>query len=102
MIIDRFIKPDASLKRHVAKTVTWRIVGTLDTMVLGWLITGDPLTGVKIGGVEVMTKMVLYFVHERVWYKINFGLPQRKKHPDEEPETTVQEQKEGEQKKMTP
>jgi uncharacterized membrane protein len=61
MIIDRFFLKDPSLKRHVAKTITWRIVGTIDTMVLGWLISGNPMTGVKIGGMEVITKMVLYF-----------------------------------------
>ena len=82
MFIDRFLKPDPSLKRHVAKTITWRIVGTLDTMVLGWLITGNAMMGVKIGGVEVATKMVLYFLHERAWFRINYGLPHRDKAKD--------------------
>lgn len=79
MFIDKFIKKDPSVKRHIAKTLTWRIVGTLDTMALGWIITGNPLTGLKIGGAEVLTKMILYFVHERIWYNINFGLPNRNK-----------------------
>lgn len=78
MLIDKLIKvKDKSVKRHVAKTITWRIVGTVDTMMLGWLVTGNPMTGVKIGGFEVATKMVLYFLHERAWYKVNFGLQQR-------------------------
>lgn len=68
---------DPSKKRHLAKTITWRIVGTIDTMVLGWIISGDPMTGVKIGGLEVATKMILYYLHERAWFKINFGLPHR-------------------------
>lgn len=59
--------------RHIAKTVTWRIIGTLDTMCLAWFITGDPMMGLKIGGVEVFTKMILYYVHERIWYKLPFG-----------------------------
>ncbi|HEU4718811.1 MAG TPA: DUF2061 domain-containing protein [Bacteroidia bacterium] len=67
------------MKRHVAKTITWRIVGTIDTMLLGWIITGNPMTGVKIGGFEVITKMLLYFFHERIWFRINFGLDHRKK-----------------------
>lgn len=54
------------------------MVGTLDTILLGWLITGDTIKGVKIGGLEVITKMILYFLHERVWYRINFGLDKRK------------------------
>jgi uncharacterized membrane protein len=55
--------------RHILKTITWRIVGTIDTIVLSWIITGDFKLGLKIGGVEVITKMVLYYLHERVWYK---------------------------------
>jgi len=68
-----------SRKRHIAKTVTWRLVGTIDTMTLAWIITGDPLTGLKIGFAEVLTKMVLYYFHERAWYKVNFGLTSRKR-----------------------
>ncbi len=64
-----------SYKRHIAKTITWRIVGTLDTMILGWIVTGDLKLGLAIGGFEVITKMVLYYLHERAWYKyIKFGL----------------------------
>lgn len=77
MFIDRLFKPDPSLKRHIAKTITWRIVGTADTMMVAWFISGNPLTGVKIGGLEVITKMVLYFLHERTWFKVNYGLPHR-------------------------
>jgi uncharacterized membrane protein len=55
--------------RHILKTITWRMVGTIDTILLSWLITGNLETGVKIGGVEVITKMVLYYFHERLWYK---------------------------------
>lgn len=64
-----------TVKRHLAKTITWRLVGTIDTITLGWLITGNLSVGLAIGGVEVITKMILYFFHERVWYKwIKFGL----------------------------
>jgi uncharacterized membrane protein len=66
-----------SRKRHIAKTVTWRLVGTVDTMTLAWIVTGNPLTGLKIGFAEVVTKMILYYFHERVWYKVNFGLSDR-------------------------
>jgi uncharacterized membrane protein len=64
-----------SYKRHLIKTITWRVIGTIDTIILGWLLTGSLKIGLSIGGVEVITKMVLYFLHERVWYKwIKFGL----------------------------
>tara|TARA_B110000046_G_C12842310_1_gene334153 strand:- start:39 stop:284 length:246 start_codon:yes stop_codon:yes gene_type:complete len=78
MILDLLLFKDPSVKRHIAKTITWRIVGTLDTMMIGWLITGNLFTGLKIGGVEVITKMILYFFHERLWFNINIGLPHRK------------------------
>ena len=64
-----------SYKRHILKTITWRIVGTIDTILLSWVITGNWKMGLTIGGVEVVTKMVLYFLHERVWYKFSkFGV----------------------------
>jgi uncharacterized membrane protein len=63
------------VKRHLLKTITWRLVGTIDTILLSWIITGNLTIGLAIGSVEVLTKMVLYFLHERVWYKyIKFGL----------------------------
>ena len=67
-----------SRKRHILKTVTWRVVGTLDTMFLGWLITGNPIIGLKIGALELFTKMFLYYFHERAWYKFGLGIPKRK------------------------
>lgn len=63
-----------SKKRHLAKTITWRIVGTLDTVLVGWLITGDIKAGLGIGGLEFFTKMILYYFHERAWYKSDFGV----------------------------
>jgi len=66
-----------SRKRHIAKTFTWRLVGTVDTMIIAWVISGNPLTGLKIGFAEVITKMLLYYFHERAWYKINYGLSER-------------------------
>ncbi len=65
-------------KRHILKTITWRIIGTLDTMILSWAITGSLKIGVAIGGVEVITKMVLYYLHERAWYRFSkFGVDKK-------------------------
>jgi len=72
-------KTKISLKRHIAKTLTWRIIGTIDTMVLGWLVSGDPIIGLTIGSFEVVTKMALYFIHERVWYKYDYGVKRENK-----------------------
>ena len=68
-----------SNKRHIFKTFSWRAIGTLDTVIMGWIIIGNPLIGLKIGGIESITKMLLYFGHEKMWYKINFGLDLRNK-----------------------
>lgn len=68
-----------SNKRHIFKTFSWRIVGTLDTFVLAWIITGNPFTGLKIGVVEIITKMIFYYLHEKIWYRIDFGLEKRYK-----------------------
>jgi uncharacterized membrane protein len=68
------MKPQLSRKRHILKTLTWRIVGTTDTILLSWLISGNPTIGLTVGGAELFTKIILYYLHERVWYKSNFGI----------------------------
>lgn len=68
-----------SKKRHLAKTISWRMVGSVSTMLLAWFITGNPSAGIKIGLAEVVTKMALYYFHERTWYRIGFGLDERRK-----------------------
>ena len=68
-----------SKTRSVIKAMSWRIVGTLDTMALGWLITGSPLVGLKIGALELVTKFFLYYLHERGWSRIKFGTKKPKK-----------------------
>ena len=55
--------------RHLLKTISWRVVGTIDTMVVSYIITGSIKIGLAIGGFEVFTKMILYYFHERVWFK---------------------------------
>ena len=79
MIFSDMKKTKVSVKRHILKTITWRIVGTIDTILLGWLVSGDPLIGITIGSFEVITKMLLYFLHERVWYHYDFGIKRNTK-----------------------
>ena len=55
------------------KAITWRTIGTIDTMMLGWFYSGNPLTGLKIGLTEVLTKIVLYYLHERLWHRLPIG-----------------------------
>lgn len=73
------VQIEESKKRHFIKAITWRGVGTLDTIALSWLLSGNPILGLKIGFAEIISKMFLYYIHERLWYRINFGLEQRDK-----------------------
>lgn len=59
--------------RSVAKSISWRIVGTLDTIVISWLITGQLTVAFSIGSIELFTKMILYFFHERLWNNVKWG-----------------------------
>lgn len=56
--------------RSILKAISWRTLGTIDTFVLSWIITGQIHLAAAIGGLEVFTKMVLYYAHERVWQRI--------------------------------
>ena len=59
--------------RSILKSVSWRTIGTIDTVVISLLVTGKLDLAITIGGIEVFTKMTLYYFHERTWNKIKFG-----------------------------
>jgi len=59
--------------RSVAKTISWRTLGTLDTIIISYFVTGNLVMAASIGSIEVITKMILYYFHERAWNKISFG-----------------------------
>ena len=60
-------------KRSLLKTITWRILATTDTFLISWLITGRFDWAGMIAGIEVITKMFLYYFHERGWNRIVWG-----------------------------
>jgi uncharacterized membrane protein len=74
MILDQPIKKwfvtkqgkDSNFKSFI-KSISWRIVGTLDTMVISFFVTGQLVMAISIGSIEVVTKIVLYYLHERAW-----------------------------------
>jgi len=68
-----------SRKRDLIKTFSWRGIGTLDTVIISWVITGNPFTGFKIGLTEIITKMILFYIHERFWNRIDYGLKEIRK-----------------------
>ena len=62
-----------SAVRSLAKAVSWRVTGTIDTFIISWLITGQVLIASGIAFTEIMTKIALFWFHERVWNKISWG-----------------------------
>jgi uncharacterized membrane protein len=60
--------------RSFAKTLTWRTVATLDTFVISYFITGSVAWAGSIAGIEVATKVVFYYLHERLWESSSWGL----------------------------
>lgn len=59
--------------RSLAKAISWRITGSIDTFIISWIITGHALIASGIAFTELLTKIVLYWIHERVWNKISWG-----------------------------
>lgn len=59
--------------RSFIKALSWRFIGTLDTIVISWVITGKMILAFSIGAFELMTKTVLYYFHERIWNSIKWG-----------------------------
>ena len=65
--------PVESPLRSVMKSVTWRVCATLSTMIIVFAFTKELVLSVGVGAVEVTVKLVLYYVHERVWQKVKMG-----------------------------
>jgi uncharacterized membrane protein len=59
--------------RSIVKALSWRIVGTADTLIVSYILTGKIALAASIASVDFLTKLVLYFFHERVWNKIKWG-----------------------------
>jgi len=59
--------------RSLVKAVSWRFVGSLDTFVLSMIFTGNAKYAVSIASAEALTKIALYYVHERIWRRVRWG-----------------------------
>ncbi len=59
--------------RSVAKALSWRVVGTLDTLLVSYILTGRISLAASIASVDFVTKLILYFFHERIWNIIKWG-----------------------------
>lgn len=61
--------------RHIAKAISYRFLGTLQTTIIGYIFTGSLIIASSMGVVEMCVKPIMYFLHERLWYKwIKFGV----------------------------
>ena len=63
--------------RSVIKGATWRVFATMDTIILSYIFTGQISAALKIGAVEVLTKILLFYVHERIWMRFNWWRTQQ-------------------------
>lgn len=70
---ENYYKRGETKRRSIVKAITWRTLGTIDTIVIAYVLTGEIKIALSIGGIEIFTKMVLYFFHERVWNMIKWG-----------------------------
>ena len=59
--------------RSLIKAFSWRLTGSIDTLIISFLITRQLKWAFTISGVELFTKIFLYYVHERIWHKITWG-----------------------------
>ncbi len=64
----------AHRKRSISKTVSWRLLGSIDTFIIAYIVTGEVKSGAFIVSAEMVTKMILYYLHERGWAHIRWGL----------------------------
>jgi len=60
--------------RSLFKALSWRLLGSIDTFVLGLFFTRDPAVAGSIAGTEVVTKILLYYFHERAWASVPWGM----------------------------
>jgi adenylylsulfate kinase len=73
VIADLISKKGDSHLRSVVKAISWRAWGTLDTIVLSWIVTGHVGAALTIGALEVTTKVFWFWLHERMWTKVKWG-----------------------------
>ena len=63
-----------SRTRSLLKGLTWRVVATTTTIVIVWALTGDTKIALQIGAIEVVAKIVVYYLHERAWQLLPHNL----------------------------
>ena len=76
MYVDKFLPSNSKISdsrsRSLVKSISWRILGTLDTIIISWILTGTLSVALSIGSIEVFSKFILYYGHERIWTNIKW------------------------------
>jgi uncharacterized membrane protein len=71
MLVDKLyaskLKAADSRGKSIVKSISWRVLGTIDTIVISWILTGKLTLALSIGSIEIFTKLFLYYAHERIW-----------------------------------
>jgi uncharacterized membrane protein len=76
-------------RRHIAKAITWRIIGSLDTFLIATILlyyfnhasySDSSKYAAWIAGIELITKTILYYFHERAWFASKWGIENRARH----------------------
>lgn len=70
----RWLRGFEAHRRSIVKSVTWRVMASFDTFLVSFIITGRVVIAGSIAGAEILTKLALYYVHERVWAMVPYGL----------------------------
>jgi uncharacterized membrane protein len=60
-------------KRTIAKTASWRVLATLITTIIAWLLTGELRFAATVGVLDTLVKLAMYYVHERAWNRLDYG-----------------------------
>jgi uncharacterized membrane protein len=68
-----FIRAPEAHSRSLIKAVSWRIVGSIDTFIISYFVTGHVVAAASIASVESVTKIILFYLHERVWHAVPWG-----------------------------
>ena len=68
------ITEETSHARSVAKAISWRVIATLTTMATVYFISGEVVLALEVGAVEVVAKLLLYYLHERAWISMSWGM----------------------------
>lgn len=77
ILLNVFTKKDPLFKRNLLKTILWSVLGAVDTVLVGWYLSGSFNLAIKIGLAELLIKIVIYYLYERFWQETTFGLPSK-------------------------